>query len=227
MDVSSSLGLGSAGFVEALYEDFLVDPASVPNAWRCEFETWAAGKPPATHAAVQQQFRELARRPRTDSMTPGASGAVTADNLHKQNAVQQLINEYRQRGHLAADTDPIKLQPPTPVPSLAPGFHGLTDADLALSFSPGNFPLSAGAPLRELVTALQATYCGAIGYIDAGGLMDVNVAIRTLVVGAGRVHCWGGGGLVAGTRARRGRWPRRWRGGPSIRRFWQNRITTW
>ena len=164
MDVSSSLGFGSAGFVEALYEDFLVDPASVPDAWRCEFETWAAGKPPATHAAVQQQFRELARRPRTDSMTPGASGAVTADNLHKQNAVQQLINEYRQRGHLAADTDPIKLQPPTPVPSLAPGFHGLTDADLALSFSPGNFPLSAGAPLRELVTALQATYCGAIGF---------------------------------------------------------------
>ena len=161
MDASSRLGFGSAGFVEALYEDYLVDPSSVPDAWRREFETWAADKAPVTHGAVQRRFRELASRPAAARAGPVA---VTPDNLHKQNAVQQLINEYRQRGHLAADTDPIKLQQPTAVPSLAPGYHGLTEADLGLVFSPGNFPLPAGAPLRDLVAALEATYCGAIGF---------------------------------------------------------------
>lgn len=163
MDAISSLGFGSAGFVEALYEDFLADPTSVPDAWRREFERWAAGKAPATHAAVQQQFRELARQPRAVLVAPVRRSRLP-DNLQKQNAVQELINEYRQRGHLAARTDPIAPQPPATVPSLALGYHGLTEADLALSFSPGNFPLPAGAPLRELVAALEATYCGAIGF---------------------------------------------------------------
>ena len=161
MDASSSLGFGSARFVEALYEDFLADPSSVPDTWRREFETWAAGRTPQTHAAVQRRFQELARAPAAARAAPEA---VTPDNLHKQNAVQQLINEYRQRGHLAARTDPIKLQPPPAVPSLALGYHGLADADLPRSFSAGNFPLPPGAPLRDLLAALEATYCGAIGF---------------------------------------------------------------
>jgi para-aminobenzoate synthetase component 1 len=75
---------------------------------------------------------------------------------------------------------------------------------LAALLPPGSV---TGCPKRraiEIIDELEpvgrSAYCGAIGYIDAGGLMDVNVAIRTLVVGAGRVHCWGGGGLVADSR---------------------------
>ncbi|WP_372695827.1 2-oxoglutarate dehydrogenase E1 component [Immundisolibacter sp.] len=162
MDASSSLGFGSTAFVEALYEEFIVDPASVPEVWRREFESWGGapgGALSPTHGAVQQRFRELANKPAARPAAPG-----TPHDLHKQNAVQQLINEYRQRGHLAARTDPLDLQTNSPVPSLSLDYHGLTQADLDLSFSAGNFPLPPGSTLRELVSALEATYCGAIGF---------------------------------------------------------------
>ena len=102
MDASSSLGFGSAGFVEALYEEFLADPAGVPDAWRREFESWGgppAGRPASTHDGVQQRFRELAGRP---TAARAARDVPAPEHLGKQNAVQQLINEFRQRGHLAA-----------------------------------------------------------------------------------------------------------------------------
>jgi 2-oxoglutarate dehydrogenase E1 component len=164
MDVSSGLGFGSASFVEALYEEFLADPTRVPEAWRREFESW--GGPPAgtaalSHAAVQQRLRELAAQRRAAVAAPPAAAS---ERLHKQNAVQQLINEYRQRGHLKARTDPLELQPTPPVPSLSLDYHGLTQADLDLSFSTGNFPLPTGATLRDLVSALEATYCGTVGF---------------------------------------------------------------
>lgn len=63
MDASSSLGFGSVGFIEALYEDFLADPASVPTPWRREFESWGKAPVGASHGAVQARFRERARHP--------------------------------------------------------------------------------------------------------------------------------------------------------------------
>ena len=161
MDASSGLGFGSAAFVEALYEDFLVDPASVPVPWRREFESWGAPASESTHSAVQQRFRALASRPEP---ARAAASAADPDRLQKQNAVQQLINEYRHRGHLRARTDPLELLSPMVVPSLGLDYHELTQADLDLSFAAGNFPLPAGASLRELVSALEATYCGAVGF---------------------------------------------------------------
>ena len=46
----------------------------------------------------------------------------------------------------------------------------------------------------------RSFYCGAVGYVDDGGLIDTSVAIRTLVIEDGTVHCWGGGGIVADSR---------------------------
>jgi para-aminobenzoate synthetase component I len=61
-----------------------------------------------------------------------------------------------------------------------------------------------GAPKRrameiiaELEPAGRSVYCGSIGYLDASGLMDASVAIRTLVHEHDVLHCWGGGAIVA------------------------------
>lgn len=60
-----------------------------------------------------------------------------------------------------------------------------------------------GAPKRramqiiaELEPDARSVYCGSIGYVDAGGNCDFNVAIRTLTVDGGMLRCWGGGGIV-------------------------------
>ena len=51
--------------------------------------------------------------------------------------------------------------------------------------------------INELETVVRSVYCGAFAWIDFGGNMDSNICIRTLVKDAGRIHCWGGGGVVA------------------------------
>jgi para-aminobenzoate synthetase component 1 len=51
--------------------------------------------------------------------------------------------------------------------------------------------------INQLEPVGRSVFCGCIGYIDASGRMDTNIAIRTLVIDAERVHCWGGGGIVA------------------------------
>lgn len=74
-------------------------------------------------------------------------------------------------------------------------------ACLAAAFPAGSI---TGAPkyaamgmIDHLEPVGRSAYCGAIGYLDSGGLLDTNVAIRTLVISDGQVHCWGGGGIVA------------------------------
>ena len=61
-----------------------------------------------------------------------------------------------------------------------------------------------GAPKRrameiiaELETRERLVYCGSVLYISADGRMDSNIAIRSLLCDKGKVHCWGGGGIVA------------------------------
>lgn len=55
--------------------------------------------------------------------------------------------------------------------------------------------------IEELEPTRRSIYCGSLGYISADGNMDTNIAIRSLVCSAGKIHCWGGGGIVADSEA--------------------------
>jgi len=89
--------------------------------------------------------------------------------------------------------------------------QGVLSADKsALDLLKGCFPGGSitGAPkkrsmeiIEELEPVKRAAYCGAIGYFCASGQMDTNIAIRTLVADNQRLHCWGGGGIVADSNA--------------------------
>jgi len=61
----------------------------------------------------------------------------------------------------------------------------------------GTPKLRAMEIINELETVMRSVYCGAFCWIDAGGNMDSNICIRTLVKDDGNMHCWGGGGVVA------------------------------
>jgi para-aminobenzoate synthetase component 1 len=51
--------------------------------------------------------------------------------------------------------------------------------------------------IEELEPSRRSAYCGSLGYVDVRGGMDTSIAIRTAVADEGRLHLWGGGGLVA------------------------------
>ena len=72
---------------------------------------------------------------------------------------------------------------------------------LAAAFPGGSI---TGAPkvramqiIDELEPCRRSAYCGSLGYVDVRGHMDTSIAIRTAVADRGRLHLWGGGGLVA------------------------------
>jgi anthranilate synthase component I len=72
---------------------------------------------------------------------------------------------------------------------------------LAATFPAGTL---SGAPkirameiIDELEPARRGLYGGALGYIDFGGNLDFCIAIRTLVMQAGRVTLQAGAGIVA------------------------------
>ncbi len=54
--------------------------------------------------------------------------------------------------------------------------------------------------IRELEPEPRGPYCGAIGYLDADGTMQFNIAIRTLVIRGDDVRVPVGGGIVADSR---------------------------
>ncbi|MCH8538645.1 MAG: aminodeoxychorismate synthase component I [Alkalimonas sp.] len=80
--------------------------------------------------------------------------------------------------------------------------NGLDATDLLRASFPGGSitgapKISAMQIIEQLEPHRRSVYCGSIGYIDHGGDMDTNIAIRTLVASDGQLHCWAGGGIVA------------------------------
>ncbi|MEA3152940.1 MAG: para-aminobenzoate synthetase component [Betaproteobacteria bacterium] len=54
--------------------------------------------------------------------------------------------------------------------------------------------------IEELEPHRRGVYCGAIGYLGFDGNMDVNIAIRTMVMSRGEIRFWAGGGIIADSR---------------------------
>ena len=101
--------------------------------------------------------------------TPGDSTGVTPSRVSVkgnvaglQERLDQLIRNYRVRGHIMAAVDPLGKEPLSP-PELDPGYYGLSDADLDQELSTS----WSGGPevrtIRQMVNWLKQTYCRSIG----------------------------------------------------------------
>lgn len=150
---ASHLSGGNAAYVEALYEDWLDQPDSVPAHWQSVFSQLAAAGTDTRHQAIARHFEGL--RP---ADLPAASGED-----YKQAGVLRMINAYRVRGHQKAKLDPLGLSERPEVPDLDIGFHGLTTADLDTRFHAGSLVGPEHRTLRDIVELCERTYCGTLG----------------------------------------------------------------
>ena len=79
---------------------------------------------------------------------------------------------------------------------------GLGAVDLLRACFPGGSvtgcpKIRAMEIIEELEPVRRGVYCGSIGYLSFTGEMDTSIAIRTLVLGGGRMHLQVGGAVVA------------------------------
>jgi len=127
----SSLNRSNLEFIESLYQTFLNNPDSLEPQWQLFFE----GVEFAQKLPGQSQFSE------------------------KELGVYNLIEHYRDYGHLKADLDPLDLIPRREE-SFELGRFGLSEADLDQSFAVGNLlGMNGGAKLRDIIDFLEKAYC--------------------------------------------------------------------
>ncbi len=90
-------------------------------------------------------------------------GDQVREQTQKEAGVIELINAYRVRGHLIADTDPLHAMPLLYHPELDIETYGLTIWDLDREFITRGLANRESATLREILDILQRAYCGKVG----------------------------------------------------------------
>ena len=167
-------------FVEEIFADYERDPESVPPAWRRYFDSISQEVGHGENGATQlgPTFTPSSIfNPHNGSSANGQSqgngrstayGAqrvsIASEAKERQEAVTQLVRNYRVRGHLLADLDPLGFTPTPVIPELEPEFYGFTEADMDRTFAcDKSFEPSGMLPLRELISRLKNTYARTIG----------------------------------------------------------------
>ncbi len=138
-------------FVERLYADFARDPSSVASDWRRYFE--------------QVRNGEHAEAPRVEPTFPSSAGPSDSIQTHGrplQYRVNQLVRNYRVRGHNLAAVDPLGRPRPIP-PELDINFYGFSAEDMDRQVQSELFPFNRTLTVREIFKELQDTYCRSIG----------------------------------------------------------------
>ncbi|MHB8261300.1 MAG: 2-oxoglutarate dehydrogenase E1 component [Bacteroidia bacterium] len=139
MDKFSYLGTSDVNAIEALFQQYSKDPSSVDASWRDFFKGF--------------EFAQTSYS--------GKGGAIP-ENVSNEFKVINLINGYRQRGHLFTKTNPVRERRHYS-PTLDIENFGLAKADLETVFQAGSEIGIGSSKLKDIVAHLEQTYCGSIG----------------------------------------------------------------
>ena len=131
----------NATWLEDYYQTWLRTPEQLPEDWRRFFLS-----------------------PELTVQSVSGDNNVSGATLKKQAAIIQLINAWRTQGHLRAKLDPLGLNPPADVPSLQPGFWGLSEEDLLQEFSVTFGAHTTQMPLKQLLNLLEQAWAGSQAY---------------------------------------------------------------
>jgi len=205
----------SLDYVEALLAQYRRDPTSLDDEWRRYFDSLAAAgeldadamepsiEPPslfggngaAVPPAAPTRVRQ-APAPAPASPEPGPAAAssrpaappLTAD-IELQRRVDDMIRNYRIRGHLFADINPLRNPPALPEELELEGL-GIHESDLDRTVSTAGIPGADTATVRELLERMRETYCQ---YISAEFMHIDDLEVRSwlqerMEISGNRVH---------------------------------------
>jgi len=123
---------------EELYRQYRADPESVDESWRKFFEGF--------------EFCQ------TNYKAEQGKAFITPHEFQ----VLNLIQAYRERGHLFTKTNPVRTRR-SYKPTLDPANFGLGEEELRKTFQAGKEIGIGNATLQEIISHLEQTYCQSIG----------------------------------------------------------------
>src|SRR5690242_15790969 len=121
MDKFTAVGNQEIGAIEEYYNSYLRNPLSVNESWRIFFEGF--------------ELASKAYEKKTDGYEVVDRNAIA--KIQKEFKVLNLINAYRQRGHLFTRTNPVRKRRQYS-PNLDIQNFGLDEHDLDTVFHAGN-----------------------------------------------------------------------------------------
>ncbi|MAZ31392.1 MAG: 2-oxoglutarate dehydrogenase E1 component [Flavobacteriales bacterium] len=141
MDNYSFLGAANSAFFEEIYEQYLKNPDSVEQTWRSFFQGYDFANESYTRDEIESQFPK---------------------SFRKEFDVINLIDAYRQRGHLFTKTNPVRERRDYQ-PKLNIEFFNLQNSDLETVFQAGTQCGIGPSTLSDIVIHLNKVYCQSIG----------------------------------------------------------------
>jgi 2-oxoglutarate dehydrogenase E1 component len=141
-------------FIENLYNDFLKDPDSVDPDLKKFFEGFDFAISNGTKPVVTEQ-----QKPITPVIT--TSTEVSVDWMYEIK-VYRLILGYRNKGHLIANTNPIRPRRDRGA-NLDLNFFGLAETDLDKIFHVGSLVGLGATTLRNILSHLEKAYTSHLG----------------------------------------------------------------
>jgi 2-oxoglutarate dehydrogenase E1 component len=162
----------SLDYIDDLYVQYIKDPSSVSPGWRRYFEEFSLA---AQHSSVASTGTASAV---LDDSSVGSASSTRDEALwlaRMQDRIDQLVREYRVRGHLMAKLDPLGIDRQK-LPELEPQSYGLNAEDLSRPFTCASFDYENAKTLGDIVEKLRNTYCRNIGaqftHIDNRNIRD-------------------------------------------------------
>ncbi|MBE7177435.1 MAG: 2-oxoglutarate dehydrogenase E1 component [Mucilaginibacter polytrichastri] len=144
MDNLTYLSNATPAYIDALYQQYKSDPSSVDSSWQKFFEGFDFGQNGAAAPA----------QPVAQSGTP--------EQFQKEINVLNMINGYRNRGHLFTKTNPVRERRKY-YPGKELETFGLSEADMDTVFNAGIEVGLGPTKLRNIRELIEETYCGSIG----------------------------------------------------------------
>ncbi|MCH2298851.1 MAG: thiamine pyrophosphate-dependent enzyme, partial [SAR324 cluster bacterium] len=146
--MSSFLSNGDPAAIEGLYEQYCKNPESIDSEWRNFFQGFEFSR---------TEFEDNDRN--SSNLFPDDS---KAENSKKEIAVSNLIDAYRQRGHLFAKTNPVRARRKHEMPIILEDF-GLGESEMDTIFQSGHRIGIGPSSLRDILAFLEKTYCSSVG----------------------------------------------------------------
>ncbi|MCT4642966.1 MAG: 2-oxoglutarate dehydrogenase E1 component [Bacteriovoracaceae bacterium] len=134
---NTHLTSSDTAYIDSMYHDFKQNPDAIDDSWKMFFR------------GFEYKFDET-------------GGSVNDEKLLKEFNVFRLIQSYRARGHLLADTNPIRPRKEREA-RLEIEHYDLEAKDLEDTFECSRFIGLQSAKLKDIITHLRRIYCYKIG----------------------------------------------------------------